>query len=339
MSRKSQVNELIALTDAPPIPGLSFRRFRGKEDYPTMLRLIEGTKEVDQIERTQSLEDIERNYDHLHNSDPYQDVLFAEVNGEAIAYSRVFWEELEEGDFIYTHFGFLLPAWRRKRIGTAMLKHNEQRLSQIANDHPLDSPKYFQSWTADTEIGTEALLKSMGYEAVRYGFEMVRDLNDPIPESPIPEGLEVRPVLEEQVWDIFDAMNEAFKDHWGHREGTREEFEGWLKDPHSNRDRWKIAWDGDEVAGMVLNYINTDENEEYNRLRGWTDPICVRRPWRKQGLATALLLQSLAYLKEVGMQEAALGVDTQNESGALNLYKKCGFKVVKRTSTHRKPMV
>jgi len=164
------------------------------------------------------------------------------------------------------------------------------------------------------------------------------DLNEHIPESSLPEGLETRPVKDEHLWDIFDAMNEAFKDHWGHRDGTREEFEQWQKDPHFNTDRWKVAWAGNEVAGMVLNYINPDENDEYKRVRGWTDPICVRRPWRKKGLATALILQSLEYLKKMGMHEAALGVDTENPSGALDLYKKCGFKVVKRSSTYRKQM-
>jgi ribosomal protein S18 acetylase RimI-like enzyme len=89
---------------------------------------------------------------------------------------------------------------------------------------------------------------------------------------------------------------------------------------------------------MVLPFINQNENQEYNRLRGWTEEICVRRPWRKRGLARALLVRSLWAIKERGMQEAALGVDTENLSGALRLYESVGFRPVKRWTTYLKPM-
>ena len=32
------------------------------------------------------------------------------------------------------------------------------------------------------------------------------------------------------------------------------------------------------------------------------------------------------------MTDAALGVDTQNESGAVGIYERCGFRVVSRSS-------
>ena len=47
---------------------------------------------------------------------------------------------------------------------------------------------------------------------------------------------------------------------------------------------------------------------------------------------------SLRALKERGMEEAALGVDAENISGALRLYEFCGFRVVKRMALYRKGM-
>jgi ribosomal protein S18 acetylase RimI-like enzyme len=55
-------------------------------------------------------------------------------------------------------------------------------------------------------------------------------------------------------------------------------------------------------------------------------------------LARALIARSLRLLKKKGMIEAALGVDTQNLSGALRLYEFMGFRPVKRASIYRKPM-
>ncbi len=101
-----------------------------------MLAIIDGSKDVDGIERSDTVEDVQRIYEHLTNCDPYQDVLFAEVDGQPIAYSRVFWDRLEEGIRVYTAFGFVLPEWRRKGIGTAMLLRNEARLHEIAARSP-----------------------------------------------------------------------------------------------------------------------------------------------------------------------------------------------------------
>jgi ribosomal protein S18 acetylase RimI-like enzyme len=111
-----------------------------------------------------------------------------------------------------------------------------------------------------------------------------------------------------------------------------------LKDPLNDPDLWKVAWEGDQVAGMVLNFLNEKENEEYHRLRGWTENISVRKPWRRRGLASALLTRSLQMFKVMGMDHAALGVDTQNLTGALDLYEGVGFIVEKRHTAYRKKL-
>lgn len=89
---------------------------------------------------------------------------------------------------------------------------------------------------------------------------------------------------------------------------------------------------------MVLNYINAEENRVYGRRRGYTETICVRRPWRGRGLARALLARSLRMLQELGLSEAALTVDADSPSGALRLYKSMGFVVDRQSAVYRKPL-
>jgi ribosomal protein S18 acetylase RimI-like enzyme len=168
---------------------------------------------------------------------------------------------------------------------------------------------------------------------------MVRPNLEDIPNLPLPEGLEVRPGKREHSRAIFKAAAEAFQDHWGASEWRDEEYEQWLEQPIFNPDLWQVAWDGNEVAGMILNFIHKKENREFNRKRGYTETICVRRPWRKKGLARALLARSFKVLKDQGMTEAALSVDAENTSGALGLYESMGFRVVKKHATYRKPLV
>ena len=199
-----------------------------------------------------------------------------------------------------------------------------------------DTPRYYEIFAADTEVGKRILFNKAGYSPVRYSYSMVRPFSEPVEITPMPEGLEIRKVQPKQYRQLWEADQEAFQDHWGYIEGTEQDYQRWLKDPLNDPDLWRVAWDGDEVAGMVLNFLNEKENQEYNRLRGWTENISVRKAWRRRGLARALLTRSLQMFKDMGMDHAALGVDTQNPNGALNLYESVGFRVEKSYTVYWK---
>ena len=134
------------------------------------------------------------------------------------------------------------------------------------------------------------------------------------------------------------AFSGAFRDHRGYVEPTEEDYQQWIENPNFDPSIWKVAWDGDQVAGMVLNFINEKQNTEYNRKRGYTENISTRRAWRKRGIARALLTQSIRMFQEMGMEETALGVDTENPSGALNLYLSVGYKEERRFLMYHKPI-
>ncbi len=131
----------IAVPEAPAVPNLRFRHFRGEEDFPGMLRVYTAVHEHDGLEEVTTLEQLKLNYATLVNCDPARDMLMAEVDGELVAYARVFWNELVEGGRSYENFGFVHPAWRRRGIGTAMHRRNEARLLEIAAEHVDVAPK------------------------------------------------------------------------------------------------------------------------------------------------------------------------------------------------------
>jgi mycothiol synthase len=338
LSTDRHTYDKILLSDAPNIEGLTFRRFRGEKDYPLMVAVINESNKADEIAHTDSLGDVAATYRHLVNCDPYTDMIFAEMKGEVIGFGRVWWILKSDGTWTYFHFAMLLPKWRGKGIRRTMLLHNEHRLREIAEDHPRDKSRVFETWAADTETDWESLVIAHGYKPTRYLFEMVRPNLDDIPDMPMPEGLEVRPAKTEHYRKIWDAAGEAFQDHWGATEWRDEWFQMWQEKPIFNPKLWQVAWDGDEVAGMILNFIHEEENKEFNRERGYTEEISVRRPWRRRGLARALLARSLKVLKDHGMTEAALAVDAENISGALKLYENMGFRTVKRHTTFRKSL-
>jgi ribosomal protein S18 acetylase RimI-like enzyme len=197
-----------------------------------------------------------------------------------------------------------------------------------------------ETWSAEGETWRGQLLEASGYRPVRWGFSMVRDLSQPVEVSPLPAGVEVRPVAPERVRAVWLASDEAFRDHWGYVEATETDYQSWLHEPFFNPALWMVAWDTatGEVAGQVQNFVNQEENAQRGVLRGYTEGISVRRPWRRKGLARALLTRSLQMFKDQGFTEACLGVDAENLSGALNLYQSVGFREIRRFTTYRKPL-
>jgi ribosomal protein S18 acetylase RimI-like enzyme len=319
------------------------RSFQGETDFPHIHRIITACAQADRLEWFPSLEDITNNYRHLHNSDPQQDMRFVEVDGQTMAYARVGWEITGAGEWQGEIIGYVHPEARRRGIGRELQAFGETRLSAIkagliqSGRLPPEAPGFIQAFTRETETAKIALLERSGFRVVRYAFEMVRPDLENIPDLPLPPGVEVRPVSPEHYRTIFDASNEAFRDHWGYVPEPEENYQRMISDPNFDPSLWRVAWEGDQVAGMVLSFINKTENAELSRKRGYTENICVRRPWRKKGLAKALIALSLQAIKERGMDHAALGVDAENISGATHLYELMGYQVTKRSAIYRKP--
>jgi GNAT superfamily N-acetyltransferase len=329
------LNEIVAAIN---IPGLLFRPFAGPSDYPHIVAVSNGSREADGIEYITTLADVTTDYSHMSNCDPLSDAFVAEISGQVVGYGRCWWRELQDNERIYFFFARLLPAWREQGIRRALMHILQNRLRQIAATHPQTGVKFLSSWGDESETDWLRLLKEDGFEVVRYGFDMVRPSLDNIPDCPLPDGLEVRRGTLAEWRQIWEAAREAFRDHWGMPEWPEASFEGESEYATFNPNLWQIAWAGNEVAGGVLNFIDAVENEANERQRGYTETIFVRRPWRKQGVAQALIARSLQLLKEERMTEAALGVDGESPTGALHLYRKMGFVEVKRGETFRKPL-
>ncbi len=338
MSSIELLENEIMMAKMPDVPGLRFRGFQGESDYAHITAIINGSREADQREWVATVAETSTDYAHLTNCDPFTDMIFAEVEGDVVGYGRCWWNNQVDGTIAYCFFAFLLPQWRKTGIRLAMMRYLKQRLRQIAADHPAEKQKRFVNWADEPETDWIDLLQREGHKIVRYGLDMVRSHLDDIPACPVPDGIEIRRGTLAEWRQIWEGAREAFRDHWGMSEWSEESFAAWSQYDHFNPELWQIAWSGDEVAGGVLNFIDEKENETFGRLRGYTETIFVRRPWRGQGIAKALIALSFQVLKDVGMTEAALGVDAENLTGALHLYRKMGFEEVKRGMTFHKPL-
>jgi mycothiol synthase len=311
-----------------------------------MLEVYSAAAAADGLDEVLTEADIASFIENPIGSDPALDVLIAEVESRVVAYSWISHRlemsgdraERPVGDEIHSHRGYVHPSWRRRGLGSAMIRQAWRRASECTVSGDPSARRLLQTFALGTESGAEGLARRCGYEAVRYAFKMRRDLAAPIPQRPLPAGVEIRSARPEDWRLIWEAEREAFEDHWGYAPWPEQAYQRFLRFPHYDPALWRIAWDGDRVAGMVLNYINHEENRVYLRRRGYTEDIAVRRPWRRRGLAGALIARSLEALKAQGMDEAALGVDAENRTGALRLYEQLGYTVMQQWTIYRRPL-
>jgi len=323
---------------AGPLPaGLVLRHLRPPDDYGPMNAIANAIRTAEGDNFFTTDEQFAKFYENLSRCDPATDVAIAEIDGQIAGYGRAAWHEELDGTRIYEVIPFVDPRVAGQDVFTAMIDAIEARARAIAATHPA-GPKFLETFGGDLAPERDALLRADGFEAVRFFYSMVRPSVDDLPDAPLPPGLEIREVQPEHMPLIWAADQEAFRDHWGYSPATDADYQQFLTNPVNDTSLWRIAWDGDEIVGQVRSYISAEENERHRRFRGYTESISVRRPWRRRGLARALIAASFPLLRARGMTEAALGVDTENTSGALRVYERCGFRPVSRSATYRKPL-
>jgi ribosomal protein S18 acetylase RimI-like enzyme len=137
---------------------------------------------------------------------------------------------------------------------------------------------------------------------------------------------------------LLAIHNEAFLDHWGSEPLTPEiwnhEFVG---DPFFRGDLSFVVLDGAEIAGYTVNYVVESDWQAAGIREGWVGQLGVRRPWRKRGVATALLVRSMEAFRAAGLEAATLGVDAENPTGALGVYERVGFRPIRRSVRLQRP--
>ncbi|HSR48018.1 MAG TPA: GNAT family N-acetyltransferase [Anaerolineales bacterium] len=324
----------IEIPGAPRLEGLRFRTCAGLDDYEPMLAVYTACAEVDGLVERMTVADMANFVEHPIARDSVDDLVLAEVAGRIVGYAWVNHRREAGGDEVHGHRGYVHPAWRRRGIGTALAGFACERAfaTPVAGDP--DSPRLLRTFMLETEREGHALFRRLGYAPIRYAFNMVRDLTRPIPDLPLPAGLEIRPAVKADFRRIWEAEREAFQDAWGYFPWPEEAFQRFATYPHYDPDLWRVAWDGAEVAGGVLNFVNEEENAAFGRRRGYTEDIFVRRPWRRRGLASALIARSLQALRELRLDEAALAVDAESPTGALNLYTRMGYTTAQTWTTY-----
>lgn len=246
--------------------------------------------------------------------------------GKVAAYYEVW--DLDEPHVRINCWGRVHPDFTGLGIGTHLLDWAEQRARQAVSKAPPEARVVLLAFTLSNDEIAQELFRQQGFQFVRHSLRMVIHLNGMPPEPIFPPGISVRPMLvgkDERA--IVHAIRDAFRDHWGYVDHPfEEEFARWIhymeNDPSFDPTLWFVAMEGDEIVGISLcrKEINDDPQ------MGWVGTLGVRRPWRRRGVALALLHHSFNAFHRMGKQKVGLGVDAESLTGATKLYRKAGME-------------
>ena len=322
-----------ATLELPALPALPEYEFRGlrRDDVPPLFELLLAIEQADDRELVQAQADLAREFDDPW-SNPDIDALAAFTpEGQLIGLARTFQNPQPEDEVRCWLMLEVHPAQRANGLEDALLEWAEERGRQRLSLASASSARVLRFGIQDTQMSRQVQLEQRGFNIVRYFYRMQRDLNEPIPAVQLPADLALRVYTPELSGAIHAAFNEAFRDHWAFDPVSAEDWQMFFIERTSFRpDLTYVVMAGEEVAGFSFNCVSIEENARRQVSEGWVDALSVRRPWRKRGVATALLSASMHAFKAEGLQHAMLGVDMQNPTGALRVYERVGFKPVKR---------
>ena len=228
--------------------------------------------------------------------------------------------------------GYVHPDHEGRGVGTELVRRIEWRAHERALLAGHSDVKLSAGLDANNARAVD-LFEARGFTPARYFIRERLDLAAPPPTPVWPAGVSLRVAVgPEDIDRVFDPVIEIFKDHWGHRRQVLSEWRhSWIEGGYFDPSMWFIAEADGEVVGISL-------CREFGGI-GEVTTLGVTRPWRKQGLAMALLHHSFADFRRRGYGHAELSVDSENLTGATRLYERAGMTEVLRFVVMGKPIL
>jgi GNAT superfamily N-acetyltransferase len=188
-----------------------------------------------------------------------------------------------------------------------------------------------QHYVVASNERARALLAGAGYAPVRGVYVMRIELDGAPPPPEWPAAVSARTMVMGQDERVaHEAHEDAFRDLWGRPRSTFERFLTWTRQEGFDPTLCFLAEADGGVVGVLFSKAVAG--------KGWVEVVGVRRPWRKRGLALALLHHAFAEHERRGVREIGLSVDAESLTGAPRVYTRAGMHVAQNFVIYRKEL-
>lgn len=241
-----------------------------------------------------------------------RDALVAEGDGRLVAYG---WVARRSAEGEVGLDGYLDPE-ADAALGDALFARMEARAGELG------ARLLVAGLLGEDAAGAE-LLSRRGWTYARSLYRMAIDLDGPPPAPDWPAGIEARAYRSGDEALFHAAVAEAFAEDPTYEARPPEEWAaGRVGRAAFEPGFWRLALAEGRPAGAAVGFAAG--------AGGFVELLGVVPAWRRRGLGLALLRASFAAFGEAGRTHVALHVDSDNPTGAPELYARAGMH-----ETHR----
>jgi GNAT superfamily N-acetyltransferase len=229
-------------------------------------------------------------------------------------------------------YGGVHPQHRHHGLGTYLTRWGEAWIRDRLERAPADAQVAVQHYVNTSNAAACTLMETLGYSYVHTIYVMRIEMDEPPPAPEQLDGLRIRSFVQGQdEHATFEAIEEAFRDSRGRPPG---DFDRWLAYTENERQDpglWILAEDepSGQIAGTCL------ARDVPGSGGGWVGGVGVRRPWRRRGLALAMLRTVFGECYRRGIAIVELSVDAGSPTGAPGVYTRAGMRVSQSISLYR----
>jgi ribosomal protein S18 acetylase RimI-like enzyme len=295
------------------------RLYKGKKDLQQMYKLLMEARSITNDWHYAHVGELAFNFFMVScHLNPHEHIRLWHENGNLVGYAILG----EDPSFDCQ----VIPDYEWSGIELEALMWAEDRINELRKQDERRWSGHLVSGSRQDDVKRLAFLEQHSFQYCGDFAEvnMLRSLDEPIPESKLPDGYQVREVL--QTGEITKRAS-----------AQREVWQPWTVGNISDADYARLMQlpgyyrelDIVTVApnGMIAAYVN-----------GWVDPVNkigdfgpvgALEAYRRQGLTRAALLEGLRRLKIYGMNRACISTGVSNVP-AKQLYESIGFRVVNK---------
>jgi mycothiol synthase len=248
-----------------------------------------------------------------------KNLFVAESGGSIIGYASVF---LEPGIQRAILECMIHPLHRRNGVATELLREVSRHAGEAGS-------RRMQVCIAQNNLSAKTLASRLGFQFIRYFYELKLDLDNSQLPNPEPGEYRIRSLRPDEAEILTQLQNRAFADSWGFNPNTTDEIAYRINLSSCSPKNILLAYLENRPIGYCWTRMMIEENTTADRMKGEIHMLGVDPEFRKKGIGRNVLMAGLAELNRRGVTIVELTADG-TDAVALGLYKSVGFQVCSR---------
>lgn len=251
--------------------------------------------------------------------------------------------------------GCVHPDYRGRGIGTRLVRWQKDLAPRIHEHFFPGRPLELSVRLSGTNTEAHELFANEAYTPIRWSFEMHRPADAPDPDPAADAELLGAFDLETYTPAVSEQLrvthNETFRDHFRFTPWSAPAWQAWFAQDKVRHDLSFLL--RDPATGAIAAYVICSNVPSAGGTSSGPAPasgsasadtaqdrdlhlniVGTHPAYRGRGLATALIAHVIRTARKDGFTTQSLNVDAENSTGALGVYRRSGFAVVRKYATY-----